>query len=181
MRGNTLSRFWRVLLCAALLCFGTTLVQAQSSTPPSTEADPIWQSLLLTTQSLPGQFEDFTSSLTLQVQSLLDSNVSLQQTNTELQISNGQLADSNQSLQSKNADLTLSLQKSQARVATLESQSGRLQTDLQSSMQSTIQAQADAHALELQVTFLKIGCWSFGIIAVGEAAYITGHAFGWWK
>ena len=37
-----------------------------------------------------------------------------------------------------------------------------------------------AKALERQVGIIRIGVWTFGIIAAGEAVYIAGHLLKWW-
>lgn len=38
-----------------------------------------------------------------------------------------------------------------------------------------------AKTLESDVFWMKLGLGGLGILAVGEGAYITGHALGWWK
>jgi hypothetical protein len=171
--GGVSLRLWLVLLFVALLCFTCSPLPAQSLTPTLQDSDPIWQSLLQITQALPGQFQAFTDNLTTQINSLLDSNLNLQTINSDLQ-------DSNQFLTTKNGDLMLSLSQSQAQVETLEKQSKQLQTDFLSSQKSTTKALADAKALELKDTFLRIGCWTFGILSFGEGTIIAGHLLKAW-
>jgi septal ring factor EnvC (AmiA/AmiB activator) len=177
----------RALFCAALLFCTSLTVQAQSSPLILPGSEQIWETLLQTTKDLPTQFDSFTDSLTTQLNSLQDSNANLLSTNSDLMnsnvslaASNAQLKTSNQSLQRKNEDLTQSLKASSERVVTLEGQLAQSQKDLESSIASTILAQDDAKALAARLGIIRIGVWTFGIIAVGEAAYIAGSLLKWW-
>jgi len=129
--------------------------------PPTTLSEPLWQTLLPLITTLPANFKAYQISLTNQLSSL-------QQTM--------------QQLQQDNESLTASLQTSQEAVATLESKSAQLQTDLADSTASTTQIEADlkkastdAKALERQMVVWR-GIGIGASVAVGAVGiYEVGH------
>jgi cell shape-determining protein MreC len=161
------------LLCALVgLCY-LLPAQGQSSTQTSQVSEPLWQALLPTAQTLPSSFDLFVSTMQRQVQEQIANNELLQASNLSLQ-------DSNNSLTQENAALRQSLQLSQAAEAISENKSSLLAKDLSDSMASTIRAQNDAKALELQVGVLKVGCITFSVALGAVAVYEGGHALRWW-
>jgi hypothetical protein len=154
------------LLCAALLFFSSPVVQGQDSTPISLLSEPLWQMLSKSTTDLPLQIDSLESSFQMQIDWLQANNGRLSSKNSELQ-------NSNNSLMQQNADLTNSLGASQSALGISELLRKQLETDLQDSMQSTIQAQADARALELQNSLLKIG----GVVVLVAGADMALKAF----
>ena len=154
------------LLCALVLACFCLPAQGQSSTQTSEMSEPLWQALLPIATSLPQSYDLFISSLTQQVE--------------EQTANNALLRDSNNSLTLENEGLRESLSKSREAEATSENKSTLLAKDLSDSTASTIRAQNDAKALELQVGILKVGCITLGVAAGGAAVYIIGHVAGTW-
>ena len=150
------------LFCAVLLCFGSLMVQGQSSTPISPISEPLWQALLPIAQTLPNSYDLFVSTMQKQVEGLTENNSSLSSSNLNLLTSNG-------SLTLENAALRASLKASQEAELTSENKSALLAKDLSDSTASTIRAQADAKGLELQV-----GIWKTAGIVAGVAAVDLG-------
>jgi Trp operon repressor len=149
------------------------MVQAQSSTPISQVAEPLWSTLLSLTNGLPSQIDTFQASSLAQLESLRVINSQLLDSNAQLQISNDSLTASNKAL-------TISLQTSQEDLATSEAQRSQLQKDLNDSIASITRAQGEAKKLEYENTLLKVGCVSFGIGLAAVAAYEGGRALKWW-
>lgn len=185
--GNMLHVFSRALLCVVALCCGSLTVQAQSSDLTSTLPEPLWTVLLQATADLPTQIDALKLDYETQVTSLQDNNARLISRNSELENSNASLSDRNLSLEisnltltRQNADLASSLKASQADLATSEAERKRLESALSDSLRSITKAQDEAKKLVNTTTLLRIGCWTLGILAVGESAYIVGHALKWW-
>ena len=93
---------------------------------------------------------------------------------------NALLRDSNNSLTLENAGLRESLRKSQEAEATSENKSTLLAKDLSDSTASTIRAQNDARALELQLGIWKGVGITFGVGLLAVAVYEGGHALKVW-
>src|SRR5271157_408788 len=165
---------WRALFSVVLLFSFSTAARGQSSTPTSQQLEPLWQTLLQLTGSLPSQIETFRASLLAQIAQLQTSNDNLQQTANSLQVSN-------QTLLKQNADLKNSLAASQMDLATSIQVQRRLQVSLDNSSQDIIKAQSDAKALERQVAILRIGCVSLGVVCGAVAVYESGRLVGVWK
>jgi len=173
MLGSMRSRSLLVLFCAAFLCCTSLVAQAQTSTSsllpptiPSSLSEPLWQTLYPLIMGLPTQFQSFRDNLLSQVSSLQGTMLSLQQDNgylTESQtILEGLVVTSQKQLTRSQTDLALSL-----------TYTTQIQTDLQ-------KAQVDAHALEAQISVLRIGCWTFGVGLGAVAVYEVGHARKFW-
>ena len=158
--------FGLALFCVLVLALSPCMARGQNSTPSSQVSEPLWQALIPIATSLPQSYDLFMSSLTTQIDEQIANNALLR--------------DSNNSLMQENAALRESLSKSQEAEATSESKSALLQKDLSASTASTIRAQNDAKALELQVGILKAGCITLGVAAAGGGVYILGHVFHWW-
>jgi hypothetical protein len=136
--------------------------------------------LLQATADLPSQIEAYSATWTLQVQSLQANNSQLESSNGELRASNDSLQISNGTLTQQNADLNNSLIASRADLAISEQERKRSERALLDSMQSTIRAQAEGRALELQLGLLRVGLYVSGGIAALLGGYVAGHAAGWW-
>jgi hypothetical protein len=171
----------RALLCAALLFTCSLPLPAQSSTPISGIADPLWQLLLTSTADLPAQIDSLTSNLQTRIDLLATNNEQLLSSNADLLTSNSGLQDNNNLLTQQNADLQNSLEASARALATSEQLRLQLKTQLDASTQSITRAQADAKALEIQVGLLKVGCWTFGVGCAGAAVYEGGRVLKLWK
>jgi hypothetical protein len=162
-----MSRAWRwALLFALVLSCWPPAAQGQSSTPSSQVSEPLWQALLPIAQSLPSSYDLFMSSLTTQIDEQIANNALLR--------------DSNNSLTLENAGLRESLRKSQEAEATSENKSTLLAKDLSDSTASTIRAQNDARALELQLGIWKGVGITFGVGLLAVAVYEGGHALKVW-
>lgn len=149
------SRFLRVLLWLVLWCFCCGAVTAQGSPNLSLMSEPLWESLLASTSSLPSLIRDYRDNWIRQVDSLLTSNADLRS--------------SNDSLTQQNEGLQTSLRASQKEVATSKAELLRLQKSLADSTQSTIQAQAETRRVKV-AAFLK---GMFAGAVVGTALIVT--------
>jgi len=166
-------RFGLVSFCVALLLCISPTAQGQNSTLISPISEPLWQALLPIATDLPGSYDLFISNLISQVGTLTTNNGSLSASNLSL-------LDSNNSLTLENVGLRASLKASREAEARSESKSTLLQKDLSDSIASTIRAQADAKALELENKVLKIGGSVLLVVAVVVAGYEGGRALRWW-
>lgn len=131
--------FLLLALCFSASAWGLGLPSSPPAPQPSPQnSEPpsgLWNQLLEQTQSLPGNFDSFTASLSAQVESLKNSNLLLTD---------------------KNASLMESLRLSESRAATSEAKSAQLQTDLDASMLSITKAQNEAAALGLKAARWEI-------------------------
>lgn len=165
-------RFLPVLLCALLCLFLSSFpLRAQSSQAISETAKPLWSLLLKSTTDLPQQIDSLIASSQTQIDFLSKNNELLQASNASLQ-------DSNQLLTQQGQDLQNSLTASQADLAISEQLRSQLGTQLSISLQSISRAEADAKALELQNSILRVVAWvALPALAV-ETTYIVLHLAG---
>jgi len=202
-RGISSSRFWLALLCALLLSPLSTAAQEQSSTPQSTDTG---QASPQTTQTADSVLQALKPLLEQALNSSISSDQNSEQLSSQIDNDNKQrIADDQQrqqeqaQRQQEQAQRQKEQQASSDQLATLSLQATTLQsyfdalssslTDFSGSeaekekaaLAAVDKIKSDAKAVELQIGLFKVGYVTFGIIAVGESAYIAGHLLGWWK
>ena len=195
-RGISSSRFWLALLCALLLSPLSTAAQEQSSTPQSTDTG---QASPQTTQTADSVLQALKPLLEQALNSSISSDQNSEQLSSQIDNDNKQRIADDQQRQQEQAQRQKEQQASSDQLATLSLQATTLQsyfdalssslTDFSGSeaekekaaLAAVDKIKSDAKAVELQIGLFKVGYVTFGIIAVGESAYIAGHLLGWWK
>jgi septal ring factor EnvC (AmiA/AmiB activator) len=151
-------------------------VTAQSSTPTSTPPDNPFDAPLTLSIQLLSQIDSLQASIP-PLLSLIDN---LRQTSDAQEQQIQSLSQAITDSLDKSTTLQALLDQSEQTRAMQEQQLKASAISLSDSDTALQKAAVDAKALELQASWLKVGCVTFGVSATALAFYEGGRALKWW-